>query len=213
MSTTIPDQLELPSSRRGTPTWEILRDYPLQGEWSESEYLALDSGRLIEFTEGVLEFLPMPTLLHQDLAMFLRDMLKTHQATCNLGRPYVAPCPVRIGSGRYREPDVFFLKHERIKDRTSPPDGADLVIEVVSEGKQARNRDLREKRHDYAAAGIPEYWIVDPETTTVTVLTLDGQEYRLHGEFQPDDTADSVLFPGFEVDVTAIFDAGKTTAE
>lgn len=49
-----------------------------------------------------------------------------------------------------------------------------LVMEVVSGGPQDRKRDLVIKRAEYAAAGIPEYWIVDPESRRITVLTLVG---------------------------------------
>jgi Uma2 family endonuclease len=85
--------------------------------------------------------------------------------------------------------------------------GADLCMEILSGGAEDRRRDLEEKRAEYAAAGIPEYWIVDPEQTRITVLTLDGADYRLHGEFKPGDTATSVLLPGFEVDVRECFAA------
>ena len=54
--------------------------------------------------------------------------------------------------------------------------GADLVIEVVSD--QGRPRDLEIKRQEYAQAGIPEYWIVDPQLEQITVLALEGSRLR-----------------------------------
>ena len=63
--------------------------------------------------------------------------------------------------------------------RRKQPDGADLAIEVVSEGAEARERDLETKRAEYARAGISEYWIVDPQESRITVLTLDGQTSRI----------------------------------
>lgn len=56
-----------------------------------------------------------------------------------------------------------------------------LVVEVVSPGEPGEknyDRDYIEKRREYAARGIPEYWIVDPYRQVVLVLTLDGQSYR-----------------------------------
>ena len=50
---------------------------------------------------------------------------------------------------------------------------ADLVIEVVSE--KNRPHDIKKKRIEYARAGIPEYWIVDPEKETITVLVLKSK--------------------------------------
>jgi Uma2 family endonuclease len=211
MSTATPNQIEVPVSRRGTPTWEMALQYPNQGDWCEHEYLMLDTERLIEFTDGVLEFLPVPNFSHQDMMLFLYETLKAHlKSTRSDNRVYVAPCPIRLRDGQFREPDVFVVSPNRMTDRKTPSDAADLVVEIVSEGKEARERDLVIKRKDYAEAGIPEYWIVDLETTTVSVLTLDGKEYRTHGEFHPGDTADSVLLDGFAVDVQAVFDAGKS---
>jgi Uma2 family endonuclease len=56
-----------------------------------------------------------------------------------------------------------------------------LVVEVVSSSntdQKSRDRDYKEKRAEYAAQQIPEYWIVDPIAAVVLVLTLDGEQYR-----------------------------------
>ena len=82
-------------------------------------------------------------------------------------------------------------------------EGADLVMEVVSGGDDDRRRDLKTKREEYALAAIPEYWIVDPELGQITVLTLDGPTYAVHGEFKRGEQATSKLLPGFVVDVTS----------
>lgn len=210
MSTQTEPQAANVTSQKGTPTWEIAHLYPEQGQWTEAQYLALDTNRLIELSDGCLEFLPMPSMYHQDLVAFVFEQLKVVVMRQNLGRVYFAPLRIRTGQGIYREPDVIFLKHERIHDRRIPPDGADLVVEVVSPGEEARARDLEVKREEYARAGISEYWIIDPETQTVSVLALEGESYRLHGEFPKGQTAESLLLSGFHLDVTALFSAGQT---
>ena len=68
-------------------------------------------------------------------------------------------------------------------------------------------RDLVDKRSDYAEAHIPEYWIVDPRTETVTVLRLAGSAYVEHGVFGRGAQATSVLLDGLTVEVSAVFDA------
>lgn len=83
--------------------------------------------------------------------------------------------------------------------------GADLVIEIVSPDRPAR--DTEEKPRDYAEAGIPEYWIVNPLTSTITVLVLEGQAYVEHGIFQRGDQAVSKLLDGFRVSVDEVLDA------
>ena len=66
-------------------------------------------------------------------------------------------------------------------------------------------RDTVTKRREYAQAGIPEYWIADPTNASITVLTLRGQEYALHGEYLAGEEALSVLLQGFKVDVGNVF--------
>ena len=212
MSTDIETQApEIPEvrSRKGTPTWEIAFLFPDQGTWSEQEYLALDTNHLIEYCDGHLEFLPMTDMFHQDLVAFVYKLLTLFVEGQNLGRVYFAPLRIRTIPRKIREPDVVFVRPERIKDRRTPPNGADLVVEIVSPGEDARKRDLETKRDEYARAGISEYWIVDPEKETVKVLTLEGESYREHGQFQQGQTADSVLLEGFQLDVSALFAAGQ----
>ena len=70
-----------------------------------------------------------------------------------------------------------------------------------------RARDLETKRREYAVAGIREYWLVNPINATIVVFTLpEGeQRYEIHGVYLRDTVAESVLLPGFKVDVTACF--------
>jgi Uma2 family endonuclease len=198
--------------KRGEPVWDIAWLYPLQGEWTEEAYLALDTNRMIELVDGCLEFLPMPVPFHQRIVQFLFKLLEAWVLARKLGEVFVAPLPVRLWEGRMREPDILFVRPGRIHDPRKPPTGADLAMEVVSPGTENRERDLEKKRKEYAEARIPEYWIVDPELQRITVLTLDGSDYRVHGEFGLGSKATSVLLSGFEVDVATVFAAGDGPA-
>lgn len=188
----------------GTPTWAIALLYPRQGDWSVEEYLALPTNRLVEYTDGRLEFLPMPTTLHQCILMFLLKTLDAFAAKLGLVLP--AGVVVQVSPGKYREPDVVFMLNEH-RDRVGKRywEGADLVMEVVSDDPDSRRRDLIEKRREYARAGIPEYWIVDAKKKQITVLRLEGKKYAVHGTFKAGKTARSHLLPGFTVDVAAAF--------
>ncbi len=199
-------------SQVGEPVWELAHLYPCQGDWTEAAYLELNTNRLVELTRGVLEFLPMPKLSHARLARHLSDRLRQHVESHQLGETWWAPVSVRLKPGVFREPDVLYLSKGRtVTDDV--PDGADLVMEVVSGDSKDRRRDYAQKRTEYADAGIPEYWIVDPETETISVLALPrgATAYVTHGEFRAGRQATSVLLPGFSVDVAACFAAGKAT--
>ncbi|HEX4793425.1 MAG TPA: Uma2 family endonuclease [Humisphaera sp.] len=197
-------------SRSPQPAWEIARIYPDQGCWDESDYLELDTNHLIEFSDGFVEVLPMPTQSHQLIVQFLSNALLAFVTAGRLGRVLFAPLRVRLRKGRYREPDVvFMLAAHKARMREKYWDGADLVMEVVSDDPESRERDLVTKRTEYAAAGIAEYWIVDPQERRVTVLALQGKRYAVHGEFRPGQRATSRLLHGFSVNVSATFAAGK----
>jgi len=184
-------------------------DYPCQGDWTEAEYLSLDTGRLIEFNDGVLEFLPMPKTSHARISRFISDLLRQYVDSRNIGEVLWAPCPIRVAPRKLREPDILYLSHQRIPQDDTPPLGADLVVEIISPGMESRRRDMETKRDEYAEAGIPEYWVVDPDNETITVLTLVGKRYELHHEFPAGTTAGSVMLAGFEVDVSATFAAAR----
>lgn len=198
-----------PPSQPGDPTWEMALLYPAQGSWTEEEYLRLDIGRIVEFNNGVLEFSPLPTYTHQFIVEFLFDRLREYVNQRQLGRVVLAPCPVRVAQRQYREPDISVVPWSQLSDLTTPPTVVNLTLEVVSPGEMNRRRDWEEKVQDYAQAGFPEYWIVDPEQELIRVLSLENGQYRLHGEFRAGEQATSVALPGFAVDVAAVWQAGR----
>ena len=193
--------------KAGEPVWELARLFPNQGTWSEEAYLALDTGRLVEYSQGFIEVLSMPTLGHQRIVRFLFALLMAYIEANKVGSEVLfAPLPVRLGRREYREPDIVYLSAERLQQPMGDyPQGGDLFMEVVSGGRSDRERDLIHKRRDYARAGIPEYWIVDPEEKAIIVLRLEGDEYVEHGRFGPGQVATSHLLPGFEVAVDEVW--------
>ena len=202
-----PTIVDLPANRqatKSTPTWEIAHLFPLQGEWSVEEYLALESNRLIEFADGKIEVLPMPTPKHQSLVFYLQLMLWNFVQQRKLGKVLAAPLSVELWANKFREPDVIYVSQEKLADQ---PErywrNVDLVMEVVSPDNP--NRDYKTKRKEYERAKIPEYWIVDPQKNLITVLTHRAKGYQTHGEFRLGELATSPLLSGFELDVSEVF--------
>jgi Uma2 family endonuclease len=85
-----------------------------------------------------------------------------------------------------------------------------LVVEVVSPGKINEDRDYRYKRSEYAARGILEYWIIDPQREQVTVLNLVDGFYE-EALFQEDETVISITFPLLKLTAKQILTAGKVS--
>jgi Uma2 family endonuclease len=186
------------------PTWEIAHLFPAQGRWSEEDYLALNTNHLVEFSHGTIEVLPMPSIPHQRIVRALFKLLEQFVLEFALGEVLFSPVRVQLWPGKYREPDVVFITNSddsRYQEQFWI--GADLVMEVVS--PDDRNRDLVDKRREYARARIPEYWIVDPSLQTIIVLYLEDEAYAVHGEFSISEQATSRLLPGFVVDVSTVF--------
>ena len=188
------------------PVWEIATLFPDQGQWSEEEYLGLETNRLVEFSDGHLEVLPMPTQTHQALVFLLSRLLYTFAAQKVIGYVLPAALRVRLWQGKYREPDVVFMLSQHAQRRhESYWEGADLVMEVVSNSPEDRRRDLVTKRREYAQAGISEYWIIDPQNQTIAVLWLDDKEYIQRGRYGRGEMAESVLLPEFAVALDEVF--------
>jgi Uma2 family endonuclease len=157
----------------------------------------------------------MPTVAHQRIVDYLAAELKAYFKRNRIGGDVLtAPLPIRLRAGKFREPDVVYRRPGRIAAPDSQPDGADLVIEVVSDGERNRERDLQTKRIEYAAAGIDEYWIVDSHTRTVTVLAASDSHYRIHAECGAGETAASATFGELRLDVSALFaDADRSNLD
>jgi len=170
-------------------------------------YLALTDhdNRLIEFTDGFLEVLPRPTDKHQCVSRFMFLAFWRYLEPRG-GTAHFAPLRLRVRPGKFREPDIIVLLSATDKRRQNRFWlGADLAVEVVSEDKP--ERDLIDKRGDYAEARLPEYWIVNPQTETITVLRLQGDFYEEAGAYRCGQSAASVLMPEFSVAVDEVFNA------
>jgi Uma2 family endonuclease len=183
----------------------------LQGLWSVEQYLeqylrlTAQTNRLIEYTDGVIEALPMPTKYHQAISklLFLALLAVTQRID---GDVFYAPLRVQVRPGKFREPDLLL-----VIDRHDPRAqnefwlGADLVMEIVSPDQP--KRDTEKKPRDYAEANIPEYWIVNPLDETITVLVLDGDAYTTFGIFRHGQIATSKLLDDFSISVDTVFAA------
>jgi len=180
---------------------------PLQGLWTVAQYLGLSNqtNHLIEFSDGEIEVLPMPTSSHQVILLWLYELFNVVIRQVG-GKILVAPLRIQVRPGKFREPDILMLRDARDpRYQDAYWLGADVVVEIVSPDRP--ERDTEEKPRDYAEAGIPEYWIVNPLSDTITVLVLDSDTYVTHGIFGRGERATSNLLAGFSVSVTEVFDA------
>lgn len=121
---------------------------------------------------------PPPTSRHQEIVTNLVTVLSAAVRARRLGKVLVGPVDVLLAEGDYLEPDVVFIREERlhvVSDR-GIEGSPDLVVEVVSPSTAHRDRGVKLDR--YRMHGVPEYWIVDPEPGTVEVWDLGADASR-----------------------------------
>ncbi|MEM9275773.1 MAG: Uma2 family endonuclease [Cyanobacteria bacterium P01_F01_bin.143] len=176
------------------------------------EYLKYDdnSEKLYELFNGELIEVPPESGLNFEIANFLFIQfarLVGHRRV----RGHGLELEVR-GEPKNRYPDLTIIREEHIQQlskrntirlQMAPPL---LVIEVVSPGEIQRERDYIAKRMQYQDSGIPEYWIVDPQTKTVIVLELKADTYIEVGNFSNDDLIQSSKFKELKLKVSEVFD-------
>ncbi len=184
----------------------VLDLLPPPGSWSEDAYLWLTdhTTRMVELNDGHLEVLPLPSDRHQSIlqAIFLAFYSYLNPLG---GKIQFAPLRLRLREGKIREPDLLLVKDAADPRRQNRFwTGADLVLEILSPDRP--DRDRIEKRAEYAAAGIPEYWIVDPENEVITVLNLRTGSYQQSTAYTRGQVCASESLSGFSMPVDAAFD-------
>lgn len=162
---------------------ETLVDYEVHIPMSYQEYLtAFGEDVHAEWVHGEAIVFMSAATRHQIIVTYLIKLLGIYVEYLRLGQVLSAPYEMKISTpGNAREPDILFVKTEH-QDRLTEQrliGIADLVIEIVS--PESVRRDNEEKFNEYEAAGIPEYWIIDPrpEYQTVEIWVLDQ-----HGRYQ-----------------------------
>ena len=159
-------------------------------------------GRRYEIIGGQLVVAASPILKHQRVSGRLFDLLLDLERA-GLGQAYAAPTDVRLFPHEIVVPDLVFVTTARLGILTEALiDGApDLVIEILS--PSTSDLDRGKKAALYAAAGVPEYWLVDPERRTILPQTL------IAGAYQPipitEGVVRSVVLPQLVVDVATLF--------
>jgi Uma2 family endonuclease len=159
-----------------------------------------DEDTLAEWVNGKVVMTSPASLRHQMLAQFLTRVLTGFAEVGHLGIVISAPFQMKLEQSG-REPDVLFVA-ETHRDRLHPTylDGAaDLVIEILS--PESVGRDRGDKFYEYERAGIPEYWLIDPETQRAEFYQLDGQgRYQLIPA-SADGIYHAYVLPGFWLEV------------
>ncbi len=164
------------------------------------EFLAwADEDTLAEWVDGEVIMYSPASDRHQDISGFLESVLRSFVEVRQLGIVRSAPFQMKLAESG-REPDLLFVAQTnlgRLKE-TCLDGPADLVVEIVS--PESAGRDRGEKFYEYARGGVPEYWLIDPQTEWAEFYRLEEEHYRLafggqEGEYH------ALMLPGFALRV------------
>jgi Uma2 family endonuclease len=181
------------------------------------EYLNYNDGTdtQYELVNGELIVMPPESDLNQRIVMFLLSHF-LQQGIPSYRLRIGAEIVVSGSRATTRLPDLMVLSEElatalegasrsTIMIDMPPPQ---LVVEVVSPGRENADRDYRYKRSEYAARGIAEYWIVDPIQQQVTVLEWVAGLYE-ERVFQGNQQIISPMLPDFDLTSERVINAGS----
>jgi len=180
------------------------------------DYLAHDDGTdtRYELVDGELVEMPTESQGNVDIAKYLLFEFAKHLPIALIA--IATEVEVSGRRAKSRLPDLMVHSEESrtalsgekraILLRDMPPPV--LVVEVVSPGQENRDRDYRYKRTEYAARGITEYWIIDPEMQQVTVCLWVNGQYE-DTVYQGDTSIQSTVVPDFNLSAVQILAFGQ----
>lgn len=182
------------------------------------EYLHYDDGTDTrhELVEGILVEMPPESRLKRIASFLFGTFLKFGIPTdlLTIGVQIATSSPTATA----RQPDFVVLSitcahalenaSSSLISHEMPPPA--LVVEIVSPGSENHDRDYLTKHREYAARGIPEYWIIDPDAKLVTVCTLINNAYH-NTPFQADQPIVSPAFPALNLAATQLLQAGRSS--
>jgi Uma2 family endonuclease len=188
------------------------QDHGRRMSLADFEFAEVKEGHLYELARGVIVVSDVPNLPHAAQVVSIRDQLIVYKVA-HPGKIYAvfggSECKLVIGElESERHPDIAVYM-------TTPP-GADsttwrtwvpeLVVEIVSPGSE--DRDYTEKREEYLALGIKEYWLFDAEREEMLVLKRRAGRWT-EKVIRPPDVYSPRLLPGLEFDCARVFEAAR----
>jgi Uma2 family endonuclease len=155
------------------------------GKISFDAFIVWAEGTNAEWVDGIIEMNNTTTLSHNDVIGFLEAVIRQYVEVYDLGKVYSENYLMKIltqkadnKKGAGRAPDILFVKKENKHrfTRMFLEGPADFVVEIIS--PESITRDRKTKFAEYAASGVSEYWIVDPDKKKADFYVLEDSNYK-----------------------------------
>jgi Uma2 family endonuclease len=174
-------------------------------KFTYEDYRNAPEDKRYELLDGDLVVTPAPGTAHQRALRKLTILLGLSVERSGVGEVFVAPFDVVLSDTDVVQPDLLFVSNERehVITEANVQGAPDLVVEILS--PSTAERDLTFKRSLYAKHGVKEFWLVDTDAKTVTVLLRDPQGFGTIGVCGEGQTLDSPTLTGFTINPAEIF--------
>lgn len=174
-------------------------------KFTVKDYMSTPEGTRYQLLNGEMILAPSPTERHQSIVGQLFASLREFVIRNRAGRVWVAPLDVVLSDHDVAQPDVLFVSNARadIVTEANIQGAPDLVVEIISPGTAYYDQGY--KRLLYGRHGVREYWLVDPGTETVDVLTLGQEGLEAHRTYRNGEILASPLLEGLALDLEQVF--------
>ena len=152
----------------------------LKQSYTIDDIYNLPEGERAELIDGSIYYMAPPSTRHQDISMdlcvIIRNYINSNGGSCKV---YHAPFAVFINNDdtNYLEPDISVICDRKKIDDKGCHGAPDWIIEIIS--PSTKSYDYVTKLSKYMAAGVREYWIVDPDGQSIFVYHLKDAEYKI----------------------------------
>lgn len=170
------------------------------------DYIALpDDAKRYEIIEGEVSMTPAPSPRHQEIQLRLSSALFFHVNKHSLGTVLTSPIDLVLSMVDVVQPDVLFVARERShiiakKNLVGIPN---LIVEILS--PSSTTRDQKEKLNLYQRYGLPEYWIVNPDSQIIEVYLAAANRLEKVETLKTGEELHARQIPGLVLELTEIF--------
>lgn len=166
-----------------------------------ADYVRLPPDRRWELVGGVPHVVPSPNRRHQQIVVRLMKTILDHLDEAGGGEVYVAPFDTVLTEIDVLQPDIVFVSDadKAVLTDLNIRGNPTWVIEVLSNPYYERDKFAR-----YEAAGVGEYWLINPYEDTLSVSLLEGSGYGVPSFYAPQTVVRPACLPSLEIDLAAV---------
>lgn len=171
---------------------------PQEKIYTTEDIYNLPEGTRAELIDGQIYYMAPPSRKHQSIAgkLFaaISHYIESKDGTCE---PYIAPFAVFLNENNknYVEPDISVICDKNKLNDKGCTGAPDWIIEIVS--PSSRRMDYYIKLFKYRAAGVREYWIVDPDKNRIMVYNFDNEDTA---DYTFSDIVKAGIYEDFSID-------------